>query len=157
MTVIANPNSASPLASPPFSEPKGNEIAGAVRGSAGMPLVAQYPLAGNGVHPVSSSALTGCAPDFAGERAEADASRLSAALAEHPKSSSQAIAPTAMTSPAVQHQEAIVLDLDLNDLTNIVNRVLAADRVIERISQVCPQGEECAGPAMNKDGCRLYQ
>jgi hypothetical protein len=40
----------------------------------------------------------------------------------------------------IQHRGATVLDID-----EIVNHVLAANRVIERISEPCPQGEDCSG------------
>jgi|SRR5215831_10226828 len=131
------------------------DIAGAVRGLAPMPSVAQPPLAGNGAHPVSSSAFAGCAHKFAGEDPGAGASRRSAVLVEPPESASQAPALLA-ASPAIQtvipHQGTTILDLD-----HAAQRALAADRVIERISQVCPLAKDCAGPPENKDACRVYE
>jgi hypothetical protein len=135
--------------------PAGIDVAGAARGSAGMPLVAQGPLAGNGAHSVSSSAGAGCAHEFAGERAEADASRLTAVQAERSESTSQAPASMATTFPAIEYQGPTVVDL--GDLRQAVNRAAAVDRVIERMSQVCPQSEDCAGPVDNKQGCRVYE
>jgi hypothetical protein len=134
------------------------EIAGAASGLAPMPSVAQPPLAGNGAHPVSSSAFAGCAHEFARKEAEgagtgADASRRSAVLAAPGEPASQACAPVA-TFPAIEHQGPMILDLG-----SAARRALAAERVIARISQVCPQAADCAGPPENRnnDGCRLYE
>src|SRR5215470_3063600 len=82
------------------------DIAGAASGLAPMPSVAQPPLAGNGVHPVSSSAFAGCAHEFARKEAAAagaDASRHSAVLAAPSNPASQTSAPVA-TFPAIENQ-----------------------------------------------------
>jgi len=48
--------------------------------------------------------------------------------------------PLTSAAGASQHRGSAIVDIDL-----IVNRVLAANRVIERICEPCPQGTDCAG------------
>jgi hypothetical protein len=149
--------------SPPLQGLTRIDIAGAASGLAPMPSVAQPPLAGNGAHPVSSSAFAGCAHEFARKEAKeaeaaaagARASRRSAVLAAPSEAASQASTPVA-TFPAIEHQDTTILDLDFG---SAARRALAADKVIERISQLCPQAADCAGPPENRnnDGCRLYE
>jgi hypothetical protein len=128
-----------------------NEIAGVACRLAGMPLVAQRPLDGNSAHSLIASATSECAHEFAGERAEPGASCLSAGLAEPTQPIRQAPWPPAMTSPALQNRSTFP------DFESTAGRALAATRVIERISQLCPQAEDCAGPVENQYGCRVYQ
>jgi len=106
------------------------KFADAARGVPARTQAGQTPPVGKGAHSVPSeaSSLAECAPEFAGG-IDIDASGREAPAM-----------PLTSAAGASQHRGTAIVEID-----EIVNRVLAANRVIKRISEPCPQGSDCAG------------
>jgi len=106
------------------------KFADSARGVPARTQAGQTPPVGNGAHSVPSeaSSLAECAPQFAGG-IDIDASGREAPAM-----------PLTSAAGASQHRGTAMVEIN-----QIVNRVLAADRVIKRISEPCPQGTDCAG------------
>jgi len=106
------------------------KFADAARGVPARTQTGQTPLVGNGAHSVPSeaSSLAECAPQFAGGIGIDTSGREAPAM------------PLTSAAGASQHRGTAMVEIN-----QIVNRVLAADRVIKRISEPCPQGTDCAG------------
>jgi hypothetical protein len=104
------------------------KLADAACGVPARTQAGQTPPVGNGAHsvPFEASSLAECAPLFAGG--------LDTSGREAPAM------PLTSAAGASQHRGTGILDID-----EIVSRVLAANRLIERIWEPCPQGTDCDG------------
>lgn len=142
--------------------PVGNDLADGARGVPAKPPVGQTPPVGSGAHSVPSQPFAECAPGLlqhaktartAIPACQPRASREPrceepvtefASAAFPPAAGNEAPVPTLASevtgASEFSHRGETILDID-----EIVNRVLAANRVIERISERCPQGDDCAG------------
>ena len=113
-----------------------------------QPPIGQVSLVGNGAHsvPFEPSSFAECAPVIVGYPAQiAQKPARFERIGRAGSGAAPSLASNAAAPATLEFTGTTILDLD-----QIVNRALAANRVIERIGELCPQGMECAGDGQHR-------
>lgn len=126
----------------------GIHFADAVSETTAQPPIGQVSLVGNGAHsvPFEPSSFAECAPVIVGSQAQtAQKPARFEPIRRASSGAAHSLASNAAAPATLEFTGTTILDLD-----QIVNRALAANRVIERIGELCPQGMDCAGDGQHR-------